>query len=141
MTFVGAHGVRPHKKGVNMTHVHLILGADTLRVRGLIHPSEDGVDLGLATGESAGGDVYVSRKKAPALILTRLFAGVRNKDYVRLENWYLNIAQGARNAFTFVDSDGASRTVRWVNGLDDWQKDARNKWSGSMKLRVENYEP
>ncbi|GAB4332497.1 MAG: hypothetical protein Kow0099_04260 [Candidatus Abyssubacteria bacterium] len=124
-----------------MAHIHLILGAEALRVKGLIYPSTDEVDLGLATAESAGGDLYVSRKKSPALILTRRFAGIRDKDYARIEHWHLNIAQGARNPFMFVDTDGSSRLVRWVNGLEDWQKDARNKWSGSMKLRVENYEP
>jgi len=124
-----------------MPQVQLISGENSIRVRGLIYPHKDELDLGLATGVSGGGDVYVSRKGAPALTLSRMFAGVRNEDYLALRNWYMDVAEGSRKAFSFVDGDGSDYSVRWLNSLADWQKDAENHWSGLMQLRVEDFEP
>lgn len=124
-----------------MSHVHLILGANTLRLKGLIYPQRDELDLGLAVGTSRGGDIYVSRKGAPALTLVRSFAGVRDEDYDQLRTWYTSISEGPRNSFSLVDGDGSNQTVRWINNLRDWQKDSNNRWSGVMKLRVEGFQP
>ncbi len=124
-----------------MTHVHFVSGANSIRLRGLVHPRKDELDLGLALAISGGGDVYVSRKTAPSLTLRRSFAHVRDEDYESLKNWFVNVSQGPRNTFVFIDADGSSRTVRWANGLDDWQRDAENRWSGSLKLMVEEFEP
>ncbi len=112
-----------------------------MRLRGLVHPSKDELDLGLATDVSGGGEVYVSQKSVPSLTLVRSFAGVRNEDYESLRSWYTNICQGARNAFIFIDADGSTYTVRWTNSPLDWQRDAENLWSGSITLRVEDFEP
>lgn len=124
-----------------MPHVHLISGTNSMRLRGLVHPSKDELDLGLATDVSGGGEVYVSQKSVPSLTLVRSFAGVRNEDYESLRSWYTNICQGARNAFIFIDADGSTYTVRWTNSPLDWQRDAENLWSGSITLRVEDFEP
>ena len=124
-----------------MSHVHLISGSNSIRLRGLIYPHKDDLDLGLATGMSGGGEVYVSQKGVPSLTLVRFFAGVRNEDYEALRGWYSSVSQGSRNPFTFIDADGSSRTVRWINSPSDWQKDAENRWSGAIKLHVEDFEP
>ena len=124
-----------------MPHVHLISGTDSTRLRGLISPRKDELDLGLAAGISGGGELYVSRKASPSLTLTRMFAGIRDEDYENLRQWYTDIAQGPRNAFLFIDGDGSGHTVHWINNLLDWQRDAHNRWSGLMRLRVENFEP
>ncbi|MBI4831800.1 MAG: hypothetical protein HY801_09665 [Candidatus Lindowbacteria bacterium] len=124
-----------------MSHIYLISGMHNLKLRGLIFPHKDELDLGLAMGVSGGGEIYVSRKSASALTLARMFAGVRDDDYDALRAWYLSVSVGMRNAFTLIDADGASYTVRWINDLLDWQKDADNRWSGTMRLRVENFEP
>ena len=124
-----------------MSHVHFISEGDSIRLKGLIHPIKDELDLGLATGTSAGGELYVSQKAAPALTLIRSFAGVRDEDYEALKDWFVNVSQGARNPFTFVDADGLGYTVRWINSLINWQRDAENRWSGALNLRVEGFEP
>ncbi len=123
-----------------MPQVQLISGASSIRLRGLIYPQKDELDLGLATGVSGGGDIYVSRKGAPALTLVRRFAGVRNEEFLALKNWYTDIAEGARNSFSFIDGDGSNFTVRWLNGPGDWEKSAENQWSGLMILRVDDFE-
>jgi hypothetical protein len=125
---------------MQMSQVQLISGENSIRVRGLIYPQKDELDPGLAMGVSGGGEIYVSRKGVPALTLVRVFAGVRNEEYLALRDWYANVSEGVRNSFSLIDGDGSNRTVRWVNGLFDWQKDAENQWSGSMKLRVEDFE-
>jgi hypothetical protein len=107
----------------------------------LIYPHREELDLGLATGVSGGGELFVSRKGAPALTLVRRFAGVRSEDYLALRNWYTAVAEGARNSFSFVDADGTGYAVRWLNSLTDWERNADNQWSGSMHLRVEDFEP
>ncbi len=124
-----------------MSHVHLISGTDTLRLKGLVYPQTDELDLGLAVGTSRGGDIYVSRKSAPALTLSRSFTGVRDEDFDQLRDWHIRVSEGPRNSFSFIDGDGSSRTVRWINGLGDWRKDSSNRWSGFMKLRVEDFQP
>ncbi len=124
-----------------MSHVHLISGANSLRLKGLIYPQKDELEMGLAVGASGGGEIYVSQKGVPALTLVRSFAGVRDEDYDDLRIWYTDVSEGPRNTFSFTDGDGSSHTVRWINSLRDWQRDAGNRWSGLMKLHVENYQP
>ena len=125
---------------MKMSHVHFISSTDSIRLRGLIPPQKDELDMGLAAGVSGGGDVHVSRKGVPSLMLIRMFAGVREEDYRSLKQWYTTVSEGMRNPFLFIDSDGSSHTVRWINSMLDWQRDADNKWSGSMRLRVEEFE-
>lgn len=123
-----------------MSHVHLISGANSLRLRGLIYPQKDELELGLAMGMSGGGEVYVSQKGVPMLTLVRSFAGIRDEDYDTLRDWYTDVCEGPRNPFSFVDGDGSTRTVRWINSLRDWQRDASNRWSGFMRLHVEDFQ-
>jgi hypothetical protein len=106
----------------------------------MIYPQKDELDLGLAIGVSGGGEIYVSRKAVPGLTLVRSFAGVRNEDYLALRDWYANVSEGSRNSFSFIDGDGSNQTVRWINSLLDWQKEAENHWSGSLRFRVEDFE-
>jgi hypothetical protein len=120
-----------------MLHVHLISETNSLLIHGLVYPSRDEIDLGMASGLSQSGDILISKRTGPALTLTRAFAGVRDEEYQALKDWYLNEAEGPRRSFTFIDSDGTSYIVRWMNGPGDWQKDGINRWSGSMKLLVE----
>jgi len=122
---------------VKVAHIHFISGAHTLRLKGLAYPSKDEIDLGLAAGVSGGGELYVSRKGVRSLALVRSFAGVREADFRDLWEWYTSVSEGSRNPFLFIDVDGTSHTVRWLNSLSDWQKDAENRWSGTVKLRVE----
>jgi hypothetical protein len=122
-----------------MNHIHLISDAGSLLVRGVIYPQKDDIDLGLASGVSQSGDMFISKKAAPSLTLARMFAGVSDSDYESLRDWFLTVSEGPRNSFTFIDGDGLSYTVRWMNGISDWQKDASNHWSGAMKLRVEGF--
>jgi len=124
-----------------MDHVHLISDTNSLLLRGLIYPARDDLDLGLAAGLSQAGDVHVGKKQPPVLTLARSFAGVRDIDFEALKDWYLYVAEGPCNTFTFVDGDGLSYTVRWMNGPADWQKDAANRWSGKLMLRVEGFAP
>jgi hypothetical protein len=124
-----------------MSYIYLISGINSLKLRGLIYPHKEEMDLGLAMGVSGGGDVYVSRKAAPALTLVRAFAGVRDDDYEALRDWYADVSVGMKVPFTFVDAAGATYVVRWINNLLDWQRDADNRWSGLIRLRVENFEP
>ena len=124
-----------------MPHVHLISESGALTVNGLIYPCKDALDLGVAMGVTEGGEVYVSRKGVPSLTLVRTFAGVRNEEHQALRNWYISVSHGMRNPFTFIDADASSHTVRWINSPFDWQKDAENRWSGEMHLRVEEFEP
>jgi hypothetical protein len=123
-----------------MSHVHLISGSNSLRLKGLIYPQKDELDLGLSTGLSGGGEIYVSKKGVPSLKLTRSFAGVRDEDYEELCTWYTDTCEGPRNTFSFTDGDGSTHVVRWLNGPADWQRDAGNRWSGFMRLRVEDFE-
>ena len=123
-----------------MSHVHLISESGSLTVRGLIHPCKDELEPGLAMGVTEGGELYVSRKGVPSLTLVRAFAGVRNDEHQALRNWYSSVSHGMRNSFTFVDADGSNHAVRWINSPFEWQKDAENRWSGEMRLRVENFE-
>ncbi len=124
-----------------MSHVHFTSGANSLRLKGLIYPQKDELEMGLATGASGGGEVYVSQKGAPTLTLVRSFAGVRDEDYDALRDWYTDVSEGPRSTFSFVDADGSNYTVRWINSLRDWQRDAANRWSGFVKLQVENFQP
>lgn len=124
-----------------MSYVQLVCGSNSLKFKGLIHPSKDELDLGFASATSEGGEEYFSRKSAPTLTLVRAFADVRDKDFAALRNWYINVAQDSQNPFSFYDCDGSAYLVRWINGLVDWQKNAKNQWSGLIKLRVENFEP
>jgi hypothetical protein len=123
-----------------MSHVHLISGTNSIRLKGLIYPQKDELELGLAVGTSGGGEAYVSRKGVPTLTLVRSFAGVRDEDFGVLKNWYTTVSEGPRNSFSFVDGDGTTHTVRWTNSLSDWQRDASNRWSGSMRLFVKDFE-
>jgi hypothetical protein len=124
-----------------MLHVHFISGGNSLRLKGLVHPMKDELDLGLSTGVSAGGELYVSQKASSTLTLVRSFAGVHDEGYEALKNWFASVSQGSRNPFTFIDADGLSYTVRWTDSLLGWQRDADNRWSGTLNLRVEGYEP
>jgi len=124
-----------------MSHVHLISELHTMILRGLIYPCRNALDLGVAMGVSGGGEVYASRKGVPSLTLARMFAGVRSEDHQALRSWYVSVSQGMRNPFIFIDGDGSSYTVRWINSPFDWQRDAENRWSGEMQLRVEDFEP
>ena len=131
----------PYRNGAaEMSHVHLILGSNSLRLKGLIYPQKDELDMGLATGMSGGGEVHVSKKSVPTLTLLRSFAGVRDEDYEALRNWHTTISEGPRNTFSFVDGDGSTLTVRWINNLGDWQRDAGNRWSGFFRLHVEDFQ-
>ena len=123
-----------------MPHVHLISGSNTISLHGLVFPCKEALDLGLAMAMTEGGEVYVSRKAAPSLMLIRTFAGIRNEEHRALKDWYISISQGMRNPFGFIDADITSYTVRWINSPFDWQKDAENRWSGEMRLRVEDFE-
>jgi hypothetical protein len=124
-----------------MNHVHLISETNSLMLRGLIYPQKDETTLGQASAVSQAGVVYISRKAAPSLFLVRSFAGVSDSEFNNLREWYLHEAEGARNTFTFIDGDGLAYIVRWMNGPADWQRDIANRWSGTMRLCVENYEP
>ena len=121
-----------------MNHVHLISNTNSLMLRGLIYPHKNEVDLGTAAGTSQAGDIYISKKSASSLVLVRPFAGVSDSEYEALTDWYLNESEGPRRAFTFIDGNGLSYTVRWLNSPADWQKDSLNRWSGILRLRVEN---
>ncbi|RJP24763.1 MAG: hypothetical protein C4520_03525 [Candidatus Abyssobacteria bacterium SURF_5] len=124
-----------------MQHVHLISETNSLVLHGLMYPLKDEMDLGLAGGISQDGGIYVGRKAAPSLTLVRSFAGVRDVDYEALRDWYVYVAEGMRRVFSFVDGDGLGYSVRWLNGPSDWQKDGANRWSGTIRLRVEGFEP
>ena len=123
-----------------MSHVHLISESNSITLRGPICPCKNILDLGLATGMTGGGEVYVSRKGVPSLTLMRMFAGIRNEEHQALRNWYVSVSRGMRDPFIFIDADGSSHMVRWINGPFDWQKDSENRWSGMMQLRVEDLE-
>jgi len=123
-----------------MSHVHLISGANSLRLKGLIYPQKDELDVGLAIGTSGGGEIYVSQKAVPTLTLVRSFLGVRDEDYDSLRDWYTDVAAGPRNAFSFTDGDGSNYTVRWINSLRDWHREASNRWSGFLRLHVEDFQ-
>ena len=124
-----------------MSHVHLITESCAMILRGLIYPCRDALDLGDAMGVTGGGEVYVSRKGVPSLTLVREFAGVRNEEHRALRDWYVSVSHGMRNCFIFVDGDASSHTVRWINSPFEWQKDAENRWSGTLRLHVEDFEP
>ena len=113
-------------------------GASTLRLPLYDFPVQDRIESGVVLAHTAAGGVVTNRKAAAQTLLVRRFSHVRDEDFAALRSWYLTEAEGARNTFAATEPDGTSATVRWTDETLDWQRDDRNRWSGTVTLRVES---
>lgn len=112
-------------------------GASTL-VLPLYHfPVQDRVASGVLAARTAAGEAVTNRKAPAHTLLVRHFTGIRDEDFQGLKAWYLTEADGATNTFTATEPDGTAYTVRWVDEELRWQRDDRNRWSGTIALLVE----
>ena len=112
-------------------------GASTLPLPLYQFPVQDRVGSGVVVGRTAAGDVVSSRKGATETLLVRRFSGVRDADFAALQAWFLIEVEGATHTFTATEPDGTAYTVRWIDEELAWQRDDRNRWSGTLTLRVE----
>ncbi len=112
-------------------------GANSLLLPLYRFPVQDREESGVLVGRTASGAAVTNRKAAAQTVLVRQFTGVRDEDFTALKAWFLTEAEGATNTFTATEPDGTTYTVRWVDETLQWQRDDRNRWSGTLTLRVE----
>ena len=53
-----------------------------------------------------------------------------------LKTWHSTVAQGARNTFTYVDENGTSHTVQWLDDTLDAPEGWNNKFSVEIRLEI-----
>jgi len=87
-----------------------------------------------AIDRTAAGTLEVESLGTLIKRLTVDFSNLTAADYAALLNWFDNVAQGAANAFTYTDQDGAGYLVRWVNQFNF--SETKAGWSGFIDLEV-----
>ena len=94
-----------------------VLGATTLQFNcDPLRPGGERARLHQPTGRNGDGDLYVYAKSSLQRSHHRLrFMRLDEATRTALLDFLRNTAQGARNAFTWRDHLGASRTVKFVS--------------------------
>lgn len=88
-----------------------------------------------AVDRTAGGGLQVESLGAGINRRVMAFSNLPAADYAGLVNWFDVIANGAANAFTVTDEDGASYTARWMNTFN-FEEDKAG-YSGTIELEME----
>jgi hypothetical protein len=103
---------------------------------------EDGSQVNVVVDYSEGGQLYAYDKGINETYHALNFNNVTQADYDNYDNWFKNVAVGAKNPFTFTDEDGISRTVRIIDSKNmlkrnAHQADGKFAYSGVVTLREE----
>lgn len=62
------------------------------------------------------------------------FGDMSETDYLGLRNWFINVANGAINSFTFTDEKGFAGIVRITTKIYDFPESYFDGHTGSMTL-------
>lgn len=102
--------------------------------RGGTYPSSGPVQvLGVQDRTAAGTFQYERLGLAFARRAIR-FEFMTTDDYNALVNWFMNVAQGGANSFTFTDEFGQVGEVVIIDQQLQFVEDYLNCWSGTLNL-------
>ncbi len=102
--------------------------------KGYAFPGSQPREVTQAVDRTAAGGLQVETLGA---VIHRIVLAFNNLDQAAHDaalNWYLNIAAGAGNAFTYTDMEANDYTVRWTNAWNFTEDKAG--FSGSIELEV-----
>lgn len=109
--------------------------------RGDAFPRPTPADERQLTGESDAGTLRIATLRAPISYLVCNFSGktaLPEGDYLALEAFLTHpLVQLRANPFTFTDVDGAVYTVRYWQGLYNFQRITPALRQGSLTFRIE----
>lgn len=92
---------------------------------------------------TASGKLYVYQKGPAIRQMIVKFEGLPRgseanpsalTDYLGLRYWYVNVAKGAMNPFTFYDAKGESNTVRMMTDMEDFEERDEGLYEGKVIL-------
>ncbi len=86
-------------------------------------------------GETAGGTVYVQDKGPRRETFELTFDHLPQDERDQAASFFDTVRKAA-SSFEFVDPEGQTHTVRWVNGFEFSQM-VGGRWSGTIQLRKE----
>lgn len=96
---------------------------------------------GQLVAESEAGTVRVATLHAVVRFYTMNFAGqtrLPTADYDAMRTFLLDpLVNLSANSFTWTDTDGTARTVRYMDGLSQFSPSSSGFYQGSILLREE----
>jgi hypothetical protein len=84
---------------------------------------------------SDGGDQYVYDKGVTEEIFELSWKTMKEEDWTVLDSFIRNVAEGAKNTFTYYDEDGNTHTVRLESEVVDFREIRNQLYKGTLKLR------
>jgi hypothetical protein len=89
-----------------------------------------------AVGRSVGGTVYVYDKGAGAFEVELPLGSLNDAEKAALGGFFDGTAQGARNAFTYADSEGVTHTARFAEPKLEFHKVSAGVWDVRLRLEL-----
>lgn len=87
-----------------------------------------------AVDRTAGGALQVESLGGAIVRRPCTWANLSAAFIASLQNWFDVIANGAANAFTYIDEDEVSYSVRWVNNFDF--EEEKSGFGGTIELEI-----
>jgi hypothetical protein len=120
-----------------MAYPKFVSGTNTLEFsRGLQFPLNKPLEMMQAVERVAGGALQVEELGNPIRRFRLKFKLLPEADYIGLQNWFQNIAQGAMQSFTFYDEDGSDWTIRILSDTLDFPEVRHQRYSGELLVEV-----
>jgi hypothetical protein len=120
-----------------MAAPRFVLGSDSLQFsKGLRFPLSKPIEMTQAIDRDAGGGLQVEDLGVTIKRRSLRFTQLPQADYDLLVNWYLNIARGALNSFSYFDEDGIEMEVRLLSTPFDFQEVSNGRFAGELLLEV-----
>lgn len=118
-----------------MTLMRFDSGAVSLQFQvGGSYPSSGPVQILGVQDRTAAGTFQYERLGLSFARRAIRFQFMPTADYEALVNWFLNVAQGGANSFTFTDEYGAQGEVVITDTGLNFQEDYLGRWSGTLNL-------
>ena len=104
--------------------------------RGLLYPVEKPQRLTQVVERTAGGSLQVENLGVTINTRVLRLRGLSAAVFTALRTWHSATAQGAVNTFTYVDEDGSSNTVRWLDDTLNAPEYFNNRFSVEILLEI-----
>ena len=104
--------------------------------RGLLYPVEKPQQVLQAVDRTAGGSLQVENLGVTLNSRLLRLRGLSGTIFTNLRTWHSTVANGAVNTFTYVDEDGTSHTVRWLDDTLNMPEYFNGRYSVEIVLEV-----
>jgi len=120
-----------------MANPKFVSGSNVLQFsKGLRYPLAKPIEMTQVIDRTAAGTLQVENLGSNIARCTLLFTHLPLADYQALVDWYLNIAVGAANAFTYYDEEGGSQLIKLISSALDFKQTKYRQFAGELLVEM-----